>query len=340
MRRAWIVISAATWFATLAGPAQWAGAEEQNLRRHEYSQVLMGMDFRLTFYAADADAAKRAADTAFARVDALNRIMSDYDRNSELSRLSATAGSDQSVKISGDLWLVLSRSQQLARETGGAFDVTVGPLVRLWRRSRRQRELPSPERLQEALAATGHQHLKLDESTLTALLARHGMQLDLGGIAAGYAVDEALRILRENGFTKAMVDASGDIRCGDPPPGQAAWRVRIETLTGEAHHGAIVPVVNGAITTAGDAEQHVEIGGVRYSHIVDPKTGLGVTTPTSVTIMAADCLTADSLDTAIGVLPPDQGIELAKRHGASCLIVRRVQGELQISACGAFAQTP
>lgn len=322
-------LAISAWVAADTAAADSSPAES----RYDFAQVLMGMEFKLTFYAAGPTVAKQAADAAFDRVRALNSILSDYDPASELSRLSRTAGQNRWVGISPELWLVLSRAQLLARQTGGAFDVTVGPLTRLWRRSRRQRELPSAAQLNDALAAVGYRHLQLDPQT-GALLQRSGMRLDLGGIAAGYAVDEALRILHKHGVARALVDASGDIAAADPPPGQSGWRIEIDfALEKESQRASpeLIELKHAAVTTAGDTAQFVEIDGRRYSHIVDPTTGLGLTRRIQVIVIAPDCITADSLDTAASVLGPERGLELiSSTPGAQCRIVTGEPGQTTI----------
>jgi len=135
------------------------------LQRFEYSHPQMGTVFRIVLYAHSATQAQAAAQAAFNRVDQLNQIMSDYIPDSELNQLSATAGTGKVIKLSADLWKILKISQEVARKTQGAFDVTVGPLVQLWRRTRRQQQLPSPEALTKAKAATGYQHLILSKKT-------------------------------------------------------------------------------------------------------------------------------------------------------------------------------
>jgi thiamine biosynthesis lipoprotein len=153
----------------------------------------------------------------------------------------------------------------------------------------------------------------VDVEQQTAELLQEGMDLDLGGIAIGYAADEALRIFHEHGLRRVLIDASGDILVGDPPPGRDAWRIEIEPLKPRGDDkGRTLLLRNCAVTTSGDAYKFVEIDGVRYSHIVDPKTGLGLTTRSSATVIAPDCITADSLATAVTVLGPEQGLELVK----------------------------
>lgn len=290
----------------------------------------MGVDFTLTFYAPDKRTANQAANAAFARIAELNAKLSDYDPQSELSRLSRTSGSGQAIPLSDELWRVLVRAESLSAQTAGTFDVTVGPLVRLWRRARRQHELPSKERIAQALAAVGHEHIAFDPKAQAVVLARDSMRLDLGAIAKGFATDEALRVLQDAGCPKAMVDGSGDLSLGDPPPGACGWKIAIAERDSQPQQTRFMLVLsNCGVATSGDVYQYVEIDGVRYSHIVDPKTGLGLTTPSSVTVVAADGMTADSLASAVSVLGPKRGIELIEEtSGAETIVIVLQDGEL------------
>ena len=294
----------------------------RELERFESTQTQMGVPFKIILYAPDEATAKGAFTAAFSRVSELNRILSDYDPESELSHLSQSAPSKQPIRLSDPLWLVLERSQQVAEQSDGAFDVTVGPYVRLWRRARREKQMPSAERLAEARAAVGYQYVRLDPAQHTARLLRANMRLDLGGIAMGYAVDETLKLLKARGIRSALVDASGDIAVGDPPPGKPGWKIGIAPLSAEGTPARFVSLANAAVTTAGDAFQHVAIDGKRYSHIVDPRTGLGMTDRCGVAVIARDCITADSLDTAISVMGPAEGLKLIERTpGTAAFIV-------------------
>jgi thiamine biosynthesis lipoprotein len=314
------------WCGTVSADPVDAG-----LRRFESTQPEMGVPFKIILYAPDEATANRAFQAAFSRIAELNHILSDYDSDSELSRLSRTAPCEQGVHVSDPLWLVLVRSQQLAEQSGGAFDVTVGPYVRLWRRARRSKEMPSPERLAEAREAVGYQFLKLDEKNHTAQLLKPNMRLDLGGIAMGYAVDETLKLLRLRNITRALVDASGDIGVSEPPPGKQGWTIGVVPLSSEGTPSKQISIANAAVTTAGDAFQHVVIDGRRYSHIVDPHTGLGMTDRTGVTVIATDCITADGLDTAVAAMGPKAGLELIeKTPGAAAFIVRPTDREPEI----------
>ncbi|HEY2894559.1 MAG TPA: FAD:protein FMN transferase [Pirellulales bacterium] len=300
----------------------------------------MGVPFKIILYAPDAAAANRAFEAAFAQVETLNRIFSDYDPESELSRLSQASPTRKPVPLSEPLWTVLERSQAIAERTGGAFDVTVGPYVRLWRRARRSREMPPADRMAEAKAAVGYRYLELEPVLRAARLLKPNMRLDLGGIAMGYAVDETIKLLRARGLTRALVDASGDIAVSEPPPGKQGWEIEAAPLSDDGTPSRRVLLRNAAITTAGDAFQHVDIAGKRYSHIVDPRTGLGTTDSLGVTVIASDCITADGLDTAICVLGVDAGLKLLRdTPGAEAFLVRPSPNGVETFESPGFAKS-
>jgi thiamine biosynthesis lipoprotein len=292
--------------------------------RFEFESKHMGTTFRIVLYAADKASAKKAADAAFARVAELDAIMSDYKRDSELMLLckSFAKAVSEPVKVSDDLFFVLHKAEELSDRCDGAFDVTVGPVVQLWRLARRTQELPEPKACAAAREKVGYKKVRLDATKKTVQLLTPGMQLDLGGIAKGYAADEALKLLREKfGIKQALVAAYGDIACGDPPPGKDGWTVEIAPIA-KSQKSRTLTLANAAVSTSGDLEQFVEIKGVRYSHILDPKTGLGLTGRQSVTVIAPRGITADSMTKAVSVLPPEKALKLVEdTPGAACYIV-------------------
>ncbi|HEY0968748.1 MAG TPA: FAD:protein FMN transferase [Opitutaceae bacterium] len=299
MTRRWII----AWLALgslVTGVRAAATGDTPALQRFAFTEPHMGTLFQIVLFAPEASAAQAAASAAFARIAELNRLFSDYDPDSEVSRLSrAPVGTP--VKISPELAELLQRSQTVARQSEGAFDVTLGPMVRQWREARKTGLLPDPTAREEARQATGHRYLQLDPVTSTVVLARAGMRIDLGGIAKGYAADEALAVMKRRGLPRAMVAASGDLALGDPPPGKSGWTVEIAPFGRASDIPLTLVVANAGISTSGDTEQAVEIGGVRYSHIVDPATGLGLTKPVAVSVIARDATTSDALATACSV---------------------------------------
>jgi len=303
---------------------------DRPLERFEFTQIQMGMAFRVVLYAPDADSANAAAAAAYGRIRQLNGIMSDYEHESELMLLCRTAGTGRAVPVSRDMLVVLSRAVALSRKSDGAFDVTVGPLVRLWRKARRMKQLPATAELDAARAVVGYRYVRVDEEAGTVELLKPGMQLDLGGIAVGYAVDETLALLTARGITSALVDGSGDVGVSGAPPGTPGWRIGIAPLEADREPSRYLVLKNAAVTTSGDAYQFIEIDGKRYSHIVDPRTGLGLTDRSSVTVIAPNCTIADSYTKAVAVLGPEPGIKLIdETSGAAALVLRAPEGKLE-----------
>ncbi len=279
-------------------------------RRFEFQRIEMAVDFRIVVFSDDEERARRGAEAAFAHIRALNDCLSDYESESELRRLCRSAGHGVPVALSDDLWNVLSQAQRMAELSDGAFDITCGNLVRLWRRARRQRELPPPELLKEAMRTTGRELLRLDPQQRTAELLREGMRLDLGGIAKGYATAAALSVLRDRGLPAAMIDAGGDLCLGDAPPGTPGWSVGLAPRGPNGPPRWVLSAQRQAVATSGDMWQFVVIDGKRYSHIVDPRTGLGLTNRLHCTIVHPDGPTADALATAVSVLGIERGLKL------------------------------
>lgn len=305
----------------LAGFAPQANAAEPELTRYEFSEPHMGVTFRIVLYAADETTANKASQAAFARVEQLNGLLSDYDPQTELSKLSDTAGSNQAVPVSKELWFVLIKAQEVSQLSEGAFDVTVGAAVKLWRRARRAQELPDEKLLAAAIETIGYQHLKFDDVNHTVTLTKPNTRLDLGGIAKGYAADEAIRILKEQGVNRALVAASGDVVLGDPPPNTDAWRVAIAPLVVGKPVERYLMLANTAVSTSGDAFQFVEIDGRRYSHILDPRTGLGLTERVSVSVVAPTGIESDSLASAVCVLGAERGLKMIEALPETAVLI-------------------
>ena len=296
------------WLLWLSGST---GLAQAPLDRFEYSQRHMGVQVRLVLYAPGEAAAVEAARAAFARIAALEDVMSDYRPTSELMQLSARS-SGPPVPVSADLFTVLAQAQRLARLSGGAFDVTVGPHVRLWRQARKDGRLPDPDVREAAAARVGWTSVRLDSARQTVQLLAPHMQLDLGGIAKGYAADEALEVLRAYGVDQALIEIGGDIAVSGPPPGRDGWRVRIENA--QAGRPPDTTLAYAAISSSGDTAQFVEIDGARYSHVVDPRTGLGLTDRIAVTVVAPSAALSDALATLLSVLGPEQGAAFVEAH--------------------------
>jgi thiamine biosynthesis lipoprotein len=265
----------------------------------------MGTLVRIQIHTSGQAEAKAAFRAAFDRIAELDDILSDYKPESELNRLPRQPGPD--------LFRVLEAAQQLARETEGAFDVTIGPVTRLWRTARREHRLPDPDAVREALQHCGYRKLHLDPETRTLTVDDPAMRLDAGGIAKGYAADEALAVLSRAGIRSALVAVSGDLAFSGAPPGRRGWKIDAG--------GSVRELSNAAVSTSGDAEQYLEAGGQRYSHIVDPSTGMGLTHSTSVTVIAPHAIDSDALATAVSVLGEARGMALARTKPGVTVVV-------------------
>ena len=296
--------------------------------RFEYEEPHMGTRFRIVAYAPDKATADKAARDGFARVAELNRIMSDYLATSELMQLCKKFEEKvgDPVKVSDDLFHVLEKAQAVSKLSDGAFDVTVRPMVVLWRHARRTQRLPDPKELADARTRVGYQKMILDPKTKTVKLAVPGMELDLGGIAKGFAADEVLKVLAKHEITIALVAAGGDIAVRGVPPRTDGWKVDIAPLPGSKDRRVLL-LKDAAVSTSGDAEQFVVIDGTRYSHIVDPRTGIGLTGQRSVTVIARRGIDADSLTKMASIFPADKAIErIEKLDDVHALIVRKNDG--------------
>ena len=314
----------AVWFVILLSAVFSSGCisspPESGWRLFHYAQPRMGSDFVVKFYAPDEAVARRAAAEVFERVDVLNGIFSDYEPESELSRLTGQPAG-QPVKTSLELFSILQRGQMLARETDGAFDITIGPYTQLWRESRRQKRLAVAEELQAAGRVAGHKKLQLDPNGPNVTCLVPNMRLDLGGIAKGWAADEALAVLSRHGIHRALCAASGDFAIGGPPPGRDGWPVKIPTLDQQGNlYERTFRLSDCAVSTSGDMFQFVEIGGHRYSHIVDPRTGVGLTNRVMVTVIAVKARETDCQATAISVLGMEKGMQHADNNGLAVII--------------------
>jgi len=266
----------------------------------------MGMMVDLTLWAPTRESGRLAAAAAFRRVRALNQIFSDYEPGSELSRLCRQAGRGP-VAVSAELFTLLTSARQLAEWTGGRYDPTIGPLARRWRIARRTGKEPTG--LADARRLVGYQKMRLDASKQTVELTEAGMLLDLGSIAKGYAGDEALGVLAEQGIHRAAFEAGGDKVLGNPPPGASGWLVDIGQPGAEP-----LRLANCAVSVSGDTVQYFQRHGRRISHVIDPRTGQGLSSRRMCVALGPRGALTDPLAT-IGTLMPRKAYEsLLRQH--------------------------
>lgn len=294
------------------------------MQRFEYSRVLMGVRASVVLYSRDQSVAFDNAAAAFEEIGRLEDILTDYSADSEASRLTASPpGQWQSV--SPELWEILDRSADLWRASQGLFDPTVGPQVALWRRSRKSQSLPSASELADASERSGMTLIEFEPGPRDrhgggrVRLGKAGMKLDFGGIGKGYAAQRAVELLALRGTPLAMVAIAGDVAAGEPPPGERGWKVAVDAEQ-PGTPPRLIRLRHRAVSTSGDAAQFVVLNGVRYAHIVDPRTGLGATVQRSATVIAGAGWLADALGKP-GVLG-DRALvaSLARRYHAAFIV--------------------
>lgn len=327
-----------------------AGSTDAPWSKREYSQIVMGVRARVAVYSKDEQAAREAVKEAFAEMNRYDAMLSDYRHDSELSRVNDSANRPDPIApfsrdpISSDFEAVMLKAQHFAGVSNGAFDITCGQVVNLWRHARKTGQLPTEAEIAAARNATGWRRMQIltdrRDGEFHTIQLDNGMRLDAGGIGKGVAADRARDVLAAKGFDRCLVALAGDIAVGEAPPGENGWRIGVwtgdEVSSGSSARVPTIEVSRCGVSTSGDAEQFVEIAGVRYSHIVDPRTGWALTNPISATVVAPDATTSDALGTAICVMGEADGARMIEDYaGASArIVVRSLAGDRVLSTRG------
>jgi thiamine biosynthesis lipoprotein len=300
-----------------AALARGAAATPPLLVRHEASRMSMGSAYAIVAYAGDARALPGIVESAFDEVDRIDRLMSHYKPDSPLSRLNRDAGGG-SVTVEAELFAFVERSLRYSRESDGAFDITVGPLMKTWGFFRGEGRLPSDAELSEVKRRIGYRHVVLDAAAKTIRFDRPGMELDLGGIAKGYAVDRAVALLRAGGVAAALVSAGGSTVYGlGAPPGRRAWDVSVQDPVDSRKTALTVRLRNRALSVSGSSEKWFEVDGVRYSHIMDPRTARPVQGVLGVAVVTSSGTDGDALDNVLFVQGVAEGTATVARWPAT-----------------------
>ncbi len=283
----------------------------QRQRLYKESRIMMG-----TFVSVKSTD-ERAAGIAFDEIKRIEGLMSKYKEDSEISQLNKRGR----IKAGPDVIYLIKKAKEMWVLSGGAFDITVGPFMDLWGFSDRKYSVPSPARIEAALKITGFDKVIVNEADNSIRFKVPGMKIDLGALAKGYAVDCAVRKLREKGVTSAIVRVGGEIYTLGTKAGRP-WVIAIRSTDKKGFAGTL-KMVDQAVSTSGGYEQFFIKGGVRYAHIINPKTGMPAKSGVAaVTVIASDCVTADALATAIFVLGEQKGRALAEKFpGAQIKLV-------------------
>ena len=283
-------------------------------KKYNFQQPKMGSLFNIILYAEDSINAAHAAQQAFLQIDTLNQVYSDYLPNSELNQLCSTAGSGNWVTVSPILYSILVKAKAAGKESKGSFDITMSPVIRIWRNARRLKMLPSKDSIRLAMQKVGYRLIDIDTLNRMARLIKPGMQLDLGGIAKGETGQRVINRLTKMGFPYALIDAGGDIVAGSTPANIPGWKIAINLPESEELMDRQLLMTNAAVTTSGNLYQYLEVDGIRYSHIIDPATGWAVTNNRNVTVIATEGINADWLTKACTILPIKQALKLVGKY--------------------------
>ena len=274
----------------------------------------MACVYAIDAYGADAAGLARAAEEALDEVDRIDRLMSHYKPESPLSRINREAAR-RPVGVDAELFDFIADAMRYNRESGGAFDITVGPLMKAWGFFRGEGRMPSDEELAGARRHVGASHVVMNTSDRTIAFDAPGVELDLGGIAKGYAVDRAVQVLRRRNVAAALVSSGGStIYALGAPPGRTGWDVTVQDPIDARKTALTVTLTNRALSVSGRSEKSFESGGVTYSHIMDPRTGRPVQGVLSVAVLAASGTAGDALDDAVFVMGPDRSAAYLKQY--------------------------
>jgi len=283
-----------------------------------YREV-MGTFARVVAVASDSGIARKSIGAAFAELQRVDDLMSSYKSDSEISNINRNAY-EAAVRVSEPTFEVLERAVYFSELSKGAFDITIGPLVDLWRSAAEANSVPTKAELQKARSKVGCEKLVLDSNEMSVRFIVDDMRLDLGGIAKGYAIDRAIEAMQKCGTIGGMVDVGGDIRCfGTPPRGKNQWLIGLQDPNkpqdwiGTSKPSLVLKLTDTAIATSGGYRRFAMIGGKKHSHIINTKTGYGSTGPASVTIISKTAADADALATAVSVMGAEKGLGLIEQ---------------------------
>lgn len=282
---------------------------------------VMGTFANVVATADDKETARIAVRAAIEKLHYVDELMSDYDPESELSKLNQH-GYDKPIKVSDDLLHVLKSAVEFSRISDGAFDVTIGPVVDLWRSAGEKGKTPTAEQIAQAKSKTGYRKLIIDDENSTVRFAVKGMRLDLGAIAKGYSIDLAIDAMRDKGAIGAMVDVGGDIRCFGNPSGKSYWRIGLQDHRKQGQILLVLKLNDAAVATSGDYQRFVVIDDQQHSHIMNPEKADSAMELSSVTVVAPAAMQADALATAVTVMGAESGMRLIETvDGAETLLV-------------------
>ncbi|MFA6449633.1 MAG: FAD:protein FMN transferase [bacterium] len=311
LKKQFMQIVALAAIVTAGSFAHAAGTDA--LKSARDTRQMMGTFVEITVYDADEGKAKAALEAGFAEIARVESVMSRFDPKSELSRLNRSG--EKIFKCSDELFMLLEESRRYSELSGGAFDVTVGPLMKVWRDAGKEKKKPAPSAVEEARSRVGYKKIRLDPAAKTARFMVPGMEADLGAIAKGYGADRAAAAIRAAGAKSALVNSGGDIRAVGKKMNSKPWTIALQNPRDKKQYLLKLAISDIGVTTSGDYEQYFVTGGRRYSHIINPKTGTSETGCMSATVIAPTAMQADALSTTICSMEPGAGLRLIGKLG-------------------------
>mgnify|MGYP006138943209 FL=1 len=278
-------------------------------KSYSESSILMGSSFEITVVAEDEDFAKESLAIAKKEIIRIENLISSWDQKSETSRINRNAGI-AAVEVSKELFYLIFRAQQISKLSSGAFDLTFAAIDKLWNFDGRESEMPNPDALNASVFNIGYQLIELDEESLTVFLPKKGMKIGFGAIGKGYAADSAKQLLVERGVLGGIINASGDMNTWGTKPDGSSWTIGIVNPMNNKKVFSWFSLEHNSVVTSGDYEKFTQINGRRYSHIIDPRTGIPSQGIVSCTVFAGKAELADAIATAVFVMGVESGLFL------------------------------
>ena len=282
---------------------------------------LMGSRFDITIVSKDSISANAFIDEAVAEITRIEKLISSWDSNSQTAEINRNAGI-KPVKVDLELFQLIERSKQISKITDGAFDISYASIDKVWHFDGSMTRKPTEEEITNSVAKIGYQNIVLDKENQTVFLKLEGMKIGFGALGKGYAADKVRTLLKAKNVSAGIINASGDLTTWGKQPNGTDWMVGITNPLNKNKIFSWFPVVDAAVATSGNYEKFVEFNGVKYSHIIDPRTGYPATGLVSVTIFANSAELSDALATSVFIMGAETGINLINQlNGVECIIV-------------------
>ncbi|MEN9489443.1 MAG: hypothetical protein RL494_1708 [Bacteroidota bacterium] len=283
--------------------------------------ALIGSPFEITVIAKDTIQGNEYVNLAVGEVKRIENLISDWIPTTQISQVNQNSGI-KPIKVDDEVFNLVERALKISKITHGAFDISYASMDKIWKFDGSMKEMPTPEAIKKSVERIGYQKIVLDKQKSTIFLKDVGMKLGLGGIGQGYIADKIKELLQSKGCTSGIVNVSGDINTWGKQPNGKPWTVAIVNPMNKNKVFATFPLEDSAVETSGNYEKYVTFNGIRYSHIIDPRTGYPATGIVSVSIFAKQTEIADALATGVFVMGVEVGLDLVNQiKGIECVIV-------------------